>query len=191
MGGFYERMIAEFKRGMHEVLKLQPISILAFRIAMNETAHRINCRPLTHLSISHEEEEMLTPHHLAKNRPGWPLLPSAHSLKDSGRKVDERAFYVEGQKIADQITRRFYKYYLYELTMKKKWTRDQPSLKVGDLVLIIDQNHTRSAWSRGIIVSFRPTRDGVHRIAMVKTSGENEPKAQSVRNLVKIDIQSA
>ncbi|KAG5684073.1 hypothetical protein PVAND_013322 [Polypedilum vanderplanki] len=188
-GGFYERLIGEVKRGMREEISTEGIDILQFRVAMTESAHRLNCRPLTHLAISHEEEELLTPHHLAKNRPGWPLLPSAHTLKGSGKPTDVRASYVEGQKLADKITRRFNKYYLSELTQRTKWNKDEPPMNVGDLVLIIDPNYTRSCWERGIIHSFRPSRDGIPRVAEIKTTRGIKP--HTVQHLVKIQVDRA
>ncbi|KAG5685107.1 hypothetical protein PVAND_014305 [Polypedilum vanderplanki] len=169
MGGMWERMIKEVKRSLKEVINNKWIELTSFKIAMFETMHRINCRPLTHLSISHEDEEILTPHHLAKNKPGWPLLPSAHTLKMSGKGIDERTYYAKGQKLADMLTRRFYEHYLTELTQRTKWNKKNPNLKLGDLVLIIDPTQTRSTWLRGIINSFVPGRDGIARIAEVKT----------------------
>ncbi|KAG5683015.1 hypothetical protein PVAND_012325 [Polypedilum vanderplanki] len=188
-GGFYERLVGEFKRGMRDEIGTKGIPILAFKIAMNESAHRLNCRPLTHLPVSHEEDEILTPHHLAKNKPGWPLLPSAHTLKDTDKPIDQRAIYVAGQKLADRITRSFYKHYLPDLAPRKKWNHDQPPLKVGDLVLIIDPNQTRTHWLRGIVQALRLSKDGVPRSAEVKTA--HGLKKSTVQHLAKIDIVRA
>ncbi|KAG5671496.1 hypothetical protein PVAND_001690 [Polypedilum vanderplanki] len=188
-GGFYERLVGEFKRGMKSEIGTKDIPLLVFKIAMNESAHRLNCRPLTHLPVSHEEEDILTPHHLAKNKPGWPLLPSAHNFKDLGKPIDQRAIYVEGQKLADKITRRFYKQYLPDLAPRRKWNKDQPPLKIGDLVLIIDPSQTRSQWTRGIIQSLRLSGDGVPRSAEVKTAyGIKKP---AIQHIAKIDIVQA
>ncbi|KAG5683928.1 hypothetical protein PVAND_013185 [Polypedilum vanderplanki] len=189
MGGFYERLIGELKRGMKAEISAKGIDLRAFKIAMYETAHRLNCRPLTHLPVSHEEDELLTPHHLAKNRSGWPMLPSAHNLKESNIAIDERSYYVEGQKLADKITRSFYAKYLPELTLRQKWNRKEPPLKVGDLVLVIDPNQSRSQWSRGIVHALRPSGDGIPRSAEIRFA--DGVKTRAVQHLVKIEIAKA
>ncbi|KAG5673398.1 hypothetical protein PVAND_003453 [Polypedilum vanderplanki] len=188
-GGFYERLIGELKRGLREEIKAKGIDLQAFKIAMYETVHRLNNRPLTHIPISHEEEEVLTPHMLAKNRPGWPYLPSAHTLKAAGKPIEDRSYYIEGQKLADRITRRFFNHYLTELTRRTKWNRKQPPLNVGDLVLIIEPNETRQKWVRGEIVSFRPSGDSIPRVAEVRT--KKGIKEYTIQHLAKIDIQQA
>ncbi|KAG5673942.1 hypothetical protein PVAND_003942 [Polypedilum vanderplanki] len=188
-GGFYERLIAEIKRGLREEIQAKGTDLPIFKIAMYETVHRLNNRPLTHIPVSNEDEEVLTPHMLAKNRPGWPLLPSAHALTSTNKEIEDRSYYVEGQKLADRITRRFYNNYLTELTQRTKWNRKVPPLIVGDLVLVIDPNETRHKWKRGEIISFRPSGDSTPRVAEVRTTKGVKPIA--IQYLAKIGIQRA
>jgi hypothetical protein len=64
---------------LFDTLSQKKIQRIESNIAVNEAANRMNLRPLTYLPISAEDEVVLTSHHLAKYRPGWPLLPGLHN----------------------------------------------------------------------------------------------------------------
>ena len=42
-------------------------------------------------------------------------------------------------------------------------------MKLGDLVIIVDEQFKRNSWLRGLIVAVHPGRDGIIRVADVKT----------------------
>ena len=79
MGGFYERLIKEVKRSIAHALVKNKLTKVVLNIALQEAAHRINNRSLTHNSISAHDEPCLTAHMLAKHRSGWPYLPGMPS----------------------------------------------------------------------------------------------------------------
>ena len=52
--------------------------------------------------------------------------------------------------------------YVPHLTERKKWTKQQLQLKVGDLVLVVDNNSPRGQWPLGRVVETIPSKaDGV------------------------------
>jgi hypothetical protein len=182
-GGFYERLIKEVKRAIADTLKGQEVTKVQLNIALQDACHRINCRPLTHNSIDSQDGPVLTPHHLAKFRPGWPYLPGIPSSDD---KCD-KSIYRRGRQLADKITKSFVDKYLPVLTATSKWTKDNGSLKIGDIVLIIDSSRTRDEWPRGKITGFSKTKTGQGRVAMVFVKNGKVVR-RPVRKLAKLVI---
>jgi hypothetical protein len=189
MGGSYERLIREVKRSIAPVLNNRKLNAATLNIALNDAAHRINNRPLTHNSVSSDEEEILTPHLLAKGRSGWPYLPGLQSTSNSNIPND-RLIYKRGRAIADEIMRRFYRNYLPVLTRRVKWNKDVKPIKVGDLVLLIEPNDTRSDWKRARVVKVYKGRDKRIRVADVRMSDGTIKKSRSVQRLARIEIKT-
>lgn len=189
-GGFYERLIKEVKRSILSTIENRKVSRIELNIALQEAAHRINCRPLTHNPISSEDEEVLTPHHLAKFRSGWPLLPSTFGLKTPHDPLDDRNQYRKGRILAEDITRRFVAYYLPILTKRDKWFKDNPPMKVGDLVLLVDPNKTRKAWERAKVIKIYKSKDNRGRVADIKMSDGSIKLRRSVNRLAKLNLQN-
>jgi hypothetical protein len=182
-GGFYERLIREIKRAIADTLKGKEVTKAQLNIALQDACHRINCRPLTHNSISSQDDPVLTPHHLAKNRPGWPYLPGFPTIDDKG----DKSVYKRGRLLADKIMKSFVDKYLPILTTTSKWTKDKGSLKIGDIVLIIDSSRTRDEWQRGKIVAFSKSKAGQGRVANVFIKHSKVVK-RPVRKLARIFI---
>lgn len=187
MGAFYERLIKEVKRAIATVLDQKKLTKTELSIAIQDAAHRINCRPLTHNSVSAEDVPILTPHHLAKNRSGWPYLPGLPSTNNSDIRED-KSTYRRGRLIADELMKRFYLYYLPILTKRTKWFRDEAPLQVNDLVLMIEPNETRKEWSRGKVIRLYKGSDKKHRVADVLLSDGTVKKARSVQRLAKLNL---
>jgi len=185
-GGFYERLNREIKKSLADTLTKRKLTKTELNIAVHETAHRLNLRPLTHNPIGAEDEPVLTPHHLAKHRSGWPLLPGLHNGKYVA--VDDRLVYRKGRILADELMRKFTAYYLPVLTKKVKWLKETEPLKVDDLVLIIEPNMTRKEWPRGKVIKLFNGKDGTPRVAdVIKANGKI--KRRPVRKLARINIQ--
>lgn len=187
MGGFYERLIKEVKRSISSTLENKKLTKTELNIALQDACHRINNRPLTHNSVSSEDEPVLTPHMLAKGRPGWPYLPGAMPSTPPNPREDKSTFR-RARSIADDIMRKFTLYYLPVLTKRTKWFKDTSPLKVGDLVLLIEPNNTRDEWKRGRIVKLYKSSDGRSRIADVMIADQVLKKARSVQRLAKLEI---
>ena len=189
-GAFYERLIKEIKRAINGTFDKKKINKIEFSIAVQDACHRINCRPLTQNPISCQDEEVLTPHHLAKGRSGWPLLPSIHRNKENPTQCNDRSLYAKGRKLADEMMRKFTSYYLPVLTKRTKWLKETTPLAVGELVLLINPNETREQWKRGIIRKLYKGRDGRCRVADIETSDGVLRKNRSVQRLARLNVQS-
>jgi hypothetical protein len=186
MGGMYERLIKEVKRALARTLQRRKVNKIELNIAVHEAAHRINCRPLTENSLDAEDGEVLTPHHLAKGRSGWPLLPGIH--KNMYSIAPEKSIYRRGRMLTDEIMRKFTSRYLPTLAKRGKWHKDEMPARVGDLVMVIEPNKTRREWERARIKRIHLGRDGIVRSADVRMFDGRVKKIRAVRNLVKLNL---
>jgi len=185
-GGVYERLIKEVKRALFSTLERRKVSRVELNIAVQEAAHRINCRPLTENPIDAADSEILTPHHLVKNKSGWPLLPGIH--KNVYTSIPERSIYKRGRATADEMMQKFTSRYLPELTKQSKWHKKETPPRVGDLVLVIEPNQTRREWKRGKIIKVHIGKDGTARVADVRMANGVIKKNRAVRNLAKLNL---
>jgi hypothetical protein len=188
-GAFYERLIQTVKKSITATIEGKRISRKALNIAIQDASHRINCRPLTHNPVSSEDEEVLTPHHLAKYRSGWPLLPSIHGLKHIHDPLDDKSHYRRGRIIADELARKFIAYYLPVLTKRTKWFKNHAPIKTGDLVLLVDPNKTKSAWERARVQRIYKSKDNSARVVDILLPDGTIRKRRSVKHLAKLEIK--
>lgn len=189
-GAFYERLIGTVKRSIAEAIKDRRMTKTEFNIALQDAAHRINCRPLTHNPVDTEDEEVLTPHHLAKGRSGWPLIPSVQGLQSVPDPWSDKSQYRRGRLLAHEITKKFTNYYLPTLTKRTKWFKDFKPIKVGDLVLLIDPNRTREAWERARVINIYQSKDGNSRVADILMPNGSVRKNRSTKRLAKIELKT-
>lgn len=66
--------------------------------------------------------------------------------------------------------KRWLKEYLPSLIPRKKWHESDAPLKVGDIVLILEENVNRNQWRKGVITRVFPGKDNEVRVAEVRTA---------------------
>lgn len=111
------------------------------------------------------------------------LTPAHFLIGDSLSTIPEQDFsdspsnrlstYQHIQKIKQDFWSRWSKEYINELNVRKKWYSNQPSIQLGAIVLIRDDNLPPIKWKLGRVIELIPGNDGVTRIIKLKTaSGE-------------------
>lgn len=164
-GGAWERLVRSVKSALSVTLheKSPREEVLATLLA--EVEHTLNARPLTHVPVSREDPEALTPNHflLGCSR-GLPLTGPCES---ASRKTWKTA-----QALADEYWRRWVREYLPDL-LPRGGARDVASrpIKLGDVVIIVDASLPRNVWPRGVVTAVHPGPDGETRNVEVRTKG--------------------
>lgn len=74
------------------------------------------------------------------------------------------------QKLYQHFWSRWSHEYISELQQRSRWKKNQGSLQVGQLVLVKDNNIPPMKWRLGRVVDMRPGRDGISRVAAIKTA---------------------
>ncbi|XP_026672465.1 uncharacterized protein LOC113464792 [Ceratina calcarata] len=169
MGGAWERMIRSVKTALGTVLKEQAPREEVLITLLAEVAHCVNSRPLTHVSTDPRDDEALTPNHFLLGSSSGQIRISRCDLQTTCPRKQWRL----AQSFADAFWRRWLREFLPTLMPRKKWRESEPPLKVGDIVLILDDNTERNTWRKGVITEVFPGADGQVRVAEVRTANGN------------------
>lgn len=86
-----------------------------------------------------------------------------------------------------QFWRRWQNEYLQHLRCLSKWTKKQPNVQLGQIVLIGDDNNPVAKWPMGIVIHTQKGADGIVRVATVRV-GSNIYK-RNVRLLAPLPIE--
>ncbi|XP_028414079.1 uncharacterized protein LOC114537147 [Dendronephthya gigantea] len=153
-GGFFERLVGSLKRCLKRTIGRARLSYDELVTAVTEAESILNSRPLSYVS-SEDVDEPLTPAHLMIGRrilslPDW----HRENLEDEEFQVDlstddlnKRVRYLND--VIEHFWRRWRNEYLLELRnahagKSPKKAVERSPVKVGDIVLVHDENHPRS-----------------------------------------------
>ena len=133
---------------------------------MVETESMLNSRLLTHVADVPDNEEPITPNPFLVQRPYNSMPPGDFSSTmpasfNSWKNV---------QQLTNHVWRRLVKECLPTLTKRSKWSEQNYSLNVNDLVWILKDLTPRGIWPLGLIVESLPGKDGSVRVVIVKTA---------------------
>ncbi|XP_059218365.1 uncharacterized protein LOC131994991 isoform X1 [Stomoxys calcitrans] len=165
-GGVWERLVQSVKKALYIMLKEQAPRLATLQAFLIETENMVNSRPLTHLPISPDDPEPLTPNHFLlgctnSTQTPAPFEPRLLCLRKQWRVL---------QCLKNGMWRQWIREYLPELTRRTKWCLPSQPLEVGCLVFICDVEAPRSHWKRGRVIELHKGKDGVARSADVRTS---------------------
>lgn len=165
MGGVYERMIRTVRKVMVGVVNVNvKLTDEVLETLFCEVEQIVNGRPITKVSDSINDSAPLTPNHLLLLRES-PAISLGEFHKIDVYKRRWRCV----QALAEQFWHKWLHEYLLELQKRQKWLRVERNVKVGDLVLLCDENTPRGIWPIAIVTEVQCSPDGLVRSAKVKT----------------------
>jgi hypothetical protein len=164
-GGVWERCIRTVRKVLTALLNQQTLDDEGLVTLMCEVESIINSRPLTKVSDDPEDLEALTPNHLLLLSSGSSLPPGIFTKED----LYTRRRWRQVQYLADVFWRRWIKEYLPSLQERQKWVKPRRNFAPGDIVLLVDENSPRCAWTLGRVLEVNPnTKDGFVRKVTLK-----------------------
>lgn len=166
MGGAWERLIGSIKSTLKVILNEQAPREETLLTVLAEIEHIVNSRPLTHVSVDPRDDEALTPNHFLIGSSSGNLTLKHFEIGETCPRKQWRW----AQATADAFWKRWAREYLPSLRVRDKWHRETENLKIGDLVLIIDELTQRNSWRKGRIEKVFPGTDGRVRAVEVKTA---------------------
>lgn len=184
-GGCWERLVQSIKKVLKYTLKDAAPQVETLRSLLIEAENIVNSRPLTHIPVTPEEEEPLTPNHF--------LLGTANSTQTPG--PIDGFVYKKQWRIAQQLKNCFWRRWIGEilptLTRRTKWFDKVKPLEIDDLVLICDSDQPRNQWRRGRIVKVFHGSDEQIRAVEVKTNAGILRRPASKIALLDLDGKSS
>lgn len=183
MGGAWERLIQDIKKHLYFLLKEKHPKEFVLRTFFTEIENMMNNRPLTHMPLYSHDSNPLTPNDLLIGH-----LPSSLPFAQTDDKdLHFRNMWRATQRLCDLFWVRWKKEYRQHILYSRKWSKDNPSVCEGDVVLITDADIPRNIWPKGIIVKVYPSKDERVRTVNVKTSCGVYKRA--VAKLIKLDVR--
>lgn len=161
-GGAWERLIRTIKDAIRIVLTEKYPKEETLSTFMTEIECSVNARPLTHVPVTPDDPEALTPNHFLLGAPdAMPILGnSPHATKRSWKTA---------QALADEFWRKWVKEYLPTLNARGHTPRMKSPVKIGDVVIIMDPLLAHNVWPRGIVTKTHKGPDGETRSVEVET----------------------
>ncbi|CAK1585925.1 unnamed protein product [Parnassius mnemosyne] len=97
------------------------------------------------------------------------IEPLVSSKKSSGSLHSQKhGIFIIG--VIFSFWRRWRTEYLHQLQARQKWTQSSVPVKVGTVVITINDNSPTLSWPLGVIIKVHPSKDGIVRVATLKTA---------------------
>ena len=162
MGGVWERLVKSVKTTLQALVADRLLTDEELLSYLAEVEKVLNDRPLTKMGSDPRDEVPITPSDLLllRGNSSRPAIASDNPLRKRWATV---------QDLANRFYERFTREYLPTLQGRSKWVKERPQLRVGDIVLVMDDDTKRGRWPLGLVVEIVESHDGRVRSARVKT----------------------
>lgn len=164
-GGAWERLVRSVKTALGGLSSSSAPDDETLLTILAEAESIVNSRPLTTIPLKAAGQDVLTPNHFIHLNSNGVVQPPK-TLATTERM--SRTNWNLARRQIDQFWARWIREYLPTIALRSKWHQEQKPLKVGDLVIIVNEG-VRNGWSRGRVVSVIQGNDGRIRQAMVQT----------------------
>jgi len=181
-GGLWEAAVKSMKHHLTRIMDGHHLSIEEFLTLLAKTSAALNSRPITPLSNSPDDFEVLTPFHFLTLRPPK-VIPQENLMNVRQNRLNRWQL---AQQMAQHLFRRWSTQYLQTLQQKHKWLECQQNVTPGLLVLVHDVGGELGPqkWILGRIEAVFPGPDGKVRVTDVRIPTPNpDPKKKQFRIL--------
>ncbi|CAB0004530.1 unnamed protein product [Nesidiocoris tenuis] len=164
-GGLWEAGVKAAKRLLKVTLRTLVPTLQEFITLTTQIESVLNSRPITAFSTSPDDMKVLTPGHFLVFRP-LNAAPVDVTLTD---RTALRSRWETCQHAFNCLWKRWQQEYLADQQKQTKWLTPGRAAKVGDVVILMEDNLPPLQWEVGRITELFPGPDGQSRVADVKT----------------------
>ena len=177
-GGMWKRLIRSTKRCLRKNVGRALLKFAELRTVLVEIENVINSRPLTYI---YDDEEgvnyPLTPSQLINGR-NLAMLPNDghYEIVSTHESLSKRARY--HRKVLSHFIKKWQREYLLNLleAHRPKGANKEPSINVGDVVLLRNEQSKRSFWKLCRVVELLKSKDGAVHAAKVQVGSSGGGK---------------
>ncbi|XP_055941843.1 uncharacterized protein LOC129971891 [Argiope bruennichi] len=156
-GGLWEAGVKSFKYHLKRVVGVSKLTYEEFFTILHQIEGILNSRPITPLSSDMGDLEILTPGHFLIGRPITSIVEPNLTNPESNR----LNLWQRTSKMVQVIWKRWQNNYLSTLQQRHKWIIKNQNLKIGDMVLLKEENLPCFKWILGRIVNVFYGKDNV------------------------------
>ena len=164
-GGLWEAGVKSVKTHLSRIVGGTRLSYEEMSTVLCQIEACLNSRPLSEISSDPSDLNALTPGHFLITTE-LNALPEPNLLDLKLNRLDR---WQHLQALYQQFWSRWSKEYLCRLQQRPKWTKIRRNLKLDDLVVVMEDNLPPTCWLLARVVELHPGRDGLVRVATVKT----------------------
>ncbi|XP_055590366.1 uncharacterized protein LOC129742489 [Uranotaenia lowii] len=143
----------------------------------------LNSRPLVPQSSDPSDTQALTPGHFLIDRPIRAIPEPCYDHIKPG--LLSRWQHI--QKMRADFWKRWSADYLSELQQRQKWNTGHTEIRVGDLVLMKEENLPPLQWKLARVTDIHPGKDNITRVVTVKTSTNTYKRSTAKLALLPLD----
>lgn len=165
-GGLWEAAVKSVKRCLIKVIGEATLTFEELSTVTSQIEACLNSRPLAPLSTDPTDVTFLTPGHFLI---GAPLKAIPQDTIAETTNCITRWKLVE--KIKQDFWRRWHSEYLNQFQHRRKWSDEQPNMKIGDLVLIKEDKIPPLKWLTGRVMEVHPGIDQKVRVVSLRGPG--------------------
>ncbi|XP_050303785.1 uncharacterized protein LOC126741423 [Anthonomus grandis grandis] len=165
MGGLWEAAVKSVKFHLKRVIGDASLTYEEMYTVLVQIEACLNSRPLTPISTDPNDFQPLTPSHFLIGD----SLASLPEENITDLQMTRLSRYQHMQQLYQQFWVRWSRDYLCQLQTRSKWKTDQDnSLKVGALVVLMDDNWPPLKWTMARIVDIHKGADNIVRVVSVR-----------------------
>ncbi|KAH8315907.1 hypothetical protein KR074_001810, partial [Drosophila pseudoananassae] len=165
-GGLWEAAVKTAKHHFYRAVGSAVLGFEELRTLLCHIGAVINSRPLLSLSENPADLEVLTPAHFLTGGPSLSFIePDVTKLNFNRLDSWQRVSFLQ-----QSFWSRWKEEYISLLQQRSKWRASGPALAPNDVVLVKDENLPPMKWPLARIMELIPGRDGIFRVAVIKTS---------------------
>ncbi|XP_011690496.1 PREDICTED: uncharacterized protein LOC105451622 [Wasmannia auropunctata] len=183
-GGLWEAGVRSMKHHLRRTLGSHTLTVEEFTTMLYQVEACLNSRPLGPLTDSLSDYEPLTPGHF--------LIGSAITTAPEPSLLDLNENRLSRWQLVRQIAERFWKLwkhdYVNTLQQRVKWRKPQPSIQVGQLVLLRNSALPPCKWELGRVTQCHAGTDTLVRVVTVKTATSEYQRPIEQLCLLPIDV---
>lgn len=165
-GGLWEAGIKSCKGHVRRVVRNANLTFEEFSTVLAQIEAILNSRPLTPMSSEPNDFLPLSPGHFLVGRPL--TAPASNNLDTVP--MNRLSRYEKVEQMRQHFWARWSKEYVSELQTRCKWKEGHAGLTKDTLVVIKEDNLPPLKWLLGRIINTVPGKDGVSRVADVRTA---------------------
>lgn len=165
-GGIWEAAVKSLKKHLIRIIGNLVLTFEELSTVVIQIEASLNSRPITPLSDDPTDLNALTPGHFLIGREL--LATPVEDLTD--RNINHLNRWNLLSKIHQDVWKRWKNEYLHNLQDRKKWKQAKKESKIGDMVLLKEDNLPPNKWSLARVIHVHPGDDGHIRVVTVKTS---------------------
>ncbi|GFU82589.1 integrase catalytic domain-containing protein [Trichonephila clavipes] len=166
-GGLWEAGVKSIKYHLKRVIGNTNLTFEEFSTLLTQVEAILNSRPLVSLDCDNDPDSLniLTPSHFLI---GEVITSSPEHTNDDKLSLRSRWDIVQKNEV------RFLEkvengYYLSNLQNRTKWKSPNHNIKVGEIVIIKEDNIPPATWPLGKVIETHPGKDGVVRVVTLRT----------------------